>query len=92
MNVSPLLLDAMNRVPPNKGRRLLPEELEFYGLTEVDPVFEDERNAANAAKLGLDVPQYLRRLKQYDECLERGPFEQAAYDVCWDQLNRKENR
>lgn len=86
MNVSESLWDAMNAVPPEQGRRLSRQELDGFGLTLFDPVFDERANAKNARDLGLTMQEYLRRKAQNDACHEKAyalgnPWEKPALDA-----------
>ena len=76
MNVSPLLYDAMVRVPPEQIRLLSRSDLERFGITETDIVEHEVHDAGEARKYGLSKTEYLRRKSQADiSCkgeLERG--------------------
>lgn len=66
MNVSPSLYDAMVRVPPEKVRLLSPTELEQFGITKTDPVWEEVVDANLARTYGLSKTEYLRRKGRVD--------------------------
>lgn len=66
MNVSPLLYDAMVRIPPEKLRLLSRTDLEQYGITEVDAVEQEVADASEARKYSLSKAEYLRRKGQVD--------------------------
>lgn len=61
MNLSSMLYDAMVRVPPENIRFLSKDELEEYGLSQIDPVEEEIFNASDARKYGLSKTEFLKR-------------------------------
>lgn len=61
MNVVEGLADAMLRIPPEEVHYLTDEEAKAYGLTNVDPVFQETLDLNEAQKLGLDRREYVRR-------------------------------
>lgn len=71
MNVSSSLYEAMLAVPSESGRRLTREELAYYRIGQDDPVWAEERNAAEAKRRGLSMPEYLQRMQNVDQCLLR---------------------
>lgn len=61
MNVSPSLYDAMVTIPPEKVRLLSRTELQQFGITETDPVWQEVADANLARGYGLSKTEYLRR-------------------------------
>jgi hypothetical protein len=80
MNVPTALLDAMLAVPSHESRVLSEKELREYGLSESDPVYEEETNIASAKALGISISEYLGRKKARQDCL-------ASYDASRRQSN-----
>jgi ATP-dependent protease ClpP protease subunit len=58
MNISENLADAMLRIPPGDVHFLTNEEASTYGLTMVDPVFQETLDLKQAQKYGLDRREY----------------------------------
>ncbi|MHB8474657.1 MAG: COG3904 family protein [Gammaproteobacteria bacterium] len=78
MNVSPELLTAMERVPPEKIRFLSARHIHEYGLDERDPAEEEDENAAEARAYGLSMQEYLRRKSRAETVCPNGmTLEQA---------------
>lgn len=71
MNVPTSLLDAMLRVPSEAGYALSEDELFAFGLNSTDPVYEEERNAEEAHRLGISMSEYLSLRRQFNDCLSR---------------------
>jgi hypothetical protein len=94
MNVSPSLYDAMVTIPPEKVRLLSRTELEQFGLTETDPVWQEVADANAARAYRLSKPEYLRRKAQVDIVCARelrhgqtlGDFD--SYFACQDKVFR----
>jgi hypothetical protein len=61
MNVSSQLLDAMEATPPEKMRMLTVKELNAFGLSDKDPVFDEKEVARLAAYYGLTSAVYRKR-------------------------------
>ena len=61
MNVSSQLLDAMEATPPEKMRMLTVKELNAFGLSDRDPVFDEKEVARLAAYYGLTSAVYRKR-------------------------------
>jgi hypothetical protein len=71
MNISPLLYDAMVRVPPEKLRLLSSTELEEYGLNQTDLVEQELIDSAEARRYGLNKAAFLRRKAEvYAKCAD----------------------
>ncbi len=74
MNVAEGLADAMLRIPPEDVHYLADWEAKAYGLTMMDPVFEETLDLKRAQKFGLDRREYLRRKALADKsCQAPGP-------------------
>lgn len=61
MNVAPSLLQAMLTVPPEHVRYLDQSELQSFGLSGLDPVYEYQQNSEDAARYGISRSQLLSR-------------------------------
>lgn len=61
MNVAEGLADAMLRIPPKDVHYLTEQEAKAYGLTRVDPVFEETNDLQQAQKYGVDRRELMRR-------------------------------
>ena len=46
VNVSSLLLELMDSVPPERGRLLTKDEIEFFGFNGTDPVLQEKQDAS----------------------------------------------
>jgi len=69
MNVQPSLLGAMNVVPPQSIRWLTSEEATAFGLTSIDPAYEEFLQGQAARKLGISRQELLARLQRREvEC------------------------
>ena len=64
VNVSPLLLELMDSIPPEKARVLTAEELELFKLSTDDPVYQEKLDAYWAKKLGISRQELVRRKAQ----------------------------
>lgn len=67
MNLSEKLFEAMVQVPPEQVRILSRKESADFGLTGVDAVEQEVRDAALAAVYGISKREYLSRKRQVDE-------------------------
>jgi hypothetical protein len=61
MNVSPDLYDAMDRISPENLKALSEADLDRYGLTLRDPVYEETLSALGAERLGISRIEYNQR-------------------------------
>jgi ATP-dependent protease ClpP protease subunit len=61
MNLPDQLFEAMVRVPPEKIRTLSDAELETFGLSEIDPVEQDTRDATDASYYGISKTECIQR-------------------------------
>lgn len=64
MNVSSLLFEAMDAIPPDQARLLTESELELFKLSGTDPVLQEKQDAFWAAKAGLSRQEMLHRRNQ----------------------------
>jgi len=92
MNVSPRLLEAMNRVPPEQIRMLSSAEMEEFGLGAVDPVQQELKDAENAREYGLSMQEFFRRKALVETVCGlpffAGPYFVPAYTSCRDGVMR----
>lgn len=82
MNIPVSLLDAMLAVPSHETRFLNAQELRDFGLSGMDPVYEEERNAIRAKKLGLSMPDYLARRKMHEDCRANQAWSPESSNTC----------
>lgn len=69
MNVSERLAEDMLRIEPANARYLTRGEMDAYGLTERDPVYQETLDLDEARRLGLDRGEFTRRkLRTEREC------------------------
>lgn len=61
MNIHEGLLDAMNTVPPERIRYLSPDDIQSFGLGDIDPVEGELQDSSMAARIGISKQEYLRR-------------------------------
>jgi hypothetical protein len=61
MNIAEGFADVMLRIPPEAVHFLTYEEANSYGLTNIDPVFQETVDLREAQKFGLDRREYVRR-------------------------------
>lgn len=92
MNVSPRLLEAMNRVSPEEIRVLSSAEMEEFGLGAVDPVQQEFRDAENAREYGLSMQEFFRRKAIVQTICGlpffAGPYFAPSYTSCRDGIMR----
>ena len=61
MNVSTQLLDAMEAVPPEGMKMLTLKEANALGLSDTDPVYEEQQVAWHAARYKITSAEYRKR-------------------------------
>lgn len=61
MNLPGALFDAMMNVPPQRIRRLSPNELYEFGLLSLDPVEQEVRDNAKARRIGISRQEFISR-------------------------------
>jgi ATP-dependent protease ClpP protease subunit len=61
MNIPTSLLDAMSAVPPDEGHVLSEPELDKYGLSRHDPVWQEEIDIGLSKTLGISRLEFNRR-------------------------------
>lgn len=78
VNISAQFYDLMFRVPPEKMKHLTNDELQYFGLNENDPYFEDANTAQSASYLGLTKSEYFRFTNEVNTtCVESELDERA---------------
>jgi len=96
MNVNVALYDDMFRISPSNIRFLTREELEKYGMTDIDPYVEEALVTSLANEMHLSKGEYLRREARIKtECNLRQPtFGVCAtaiqYGISVEEYNRRE--
>jgi hypothetical protein len=85
MNVAPELLSFMQSFEPERTHQLTDEELRRYGLSEEDPIAQEQRVADVASLWGITSMQYRERLLLRDESCRTWSPESLLH------MNNKEN-
>jgi hypothetical protein len=86
MNVPASLLDAMLAVPSHEARVLSRDELHVFGLSGIDPVYEEETDARRAKRLGVSMPEYLSLKAAYEDCRARYRWSPESVATCGRQF------
>ena len=88
MHVSPELLDLMNSIPPDQIKVLSTAEQQRYGLTDVDPIFDERQTADAAHTLGITSEELRRRGALADQKCGRveNCDNQPFFQRCFNQL------
>lgn len=74
VNIPVVLFDAIQRVPANDMKILSAAEIRQFGLSEVDPVYQDVLDSKEAAKYGLGKLEYLSRKSEAQQvCRDLNP-------------------
>jgi hypothetical protein len=81
MNVVEGMADAMLLINPEKIRLLSKAELDNYGLTDTDPIWEEAFELREAQRYGLNRQEYMRRIA-YAESICHGPWSTILYANC----------
>jgi hypothetical protein len=71
MNIPLTLLDAMNEVPSEDGRALMPPELARYLISADDPALTEIKDASEARKRDISRMEYLARKRRVTNCQNR---------------------
>lgn len=79
MNITSSLFDAMERIPPEKMRILTREEVDGFGLDDIDPVEQEVRDANEADLRGISRLEYMRRVSE-------------ASQICWAGIGPNSSR
>lgn len=88
VGVSPDLWNAMMSVPPEKGRRLSVEEMNYFGLNRNDPAYDDARDSSEAKRLGITKQEYIRRKAISERCFEEDTSGRNDVEIYLDCLER----
>lgn len=81
MNVAEGLADAMLLINPENVRLLSKAELDNYGLTDTDPIWQEAFELREAKHYGLNRQEYMRRIA-YAESTCHGQWSVFMYANC----------
>jgi len=87
MNVSERLAEDMLRIHPAEAYYLTPADLEAYGLSSRDPVYQEMLDVKEARELGLGRQEYIQR-KALSERVCPPMSAAQGWRECYDQIMR----
>jgi hypothetical protein len=83
MNMPPGLINAMNATPPDQVHWLTPDEMDAFGISGSDPVWQDRVDSVQAHGRGISKEEYYARMQRARETCKSIPVSDSAWNKCY---------